>query len=78
MAWWAKRWLPRAVSAVAGISTIFPSTGPLSGAHFETPRQVFEVLANEWIQHTAPLWGADLTAADLLDSYDASVAAGSW
>jgi hypothetical protein len=78
MAWWTKRWLPRAVSAVAGISTIFPSTGPLSDAHHETPRQVFEVLANEWIQHTAPLWDSDLTAADLLDSYDASLAAGSW
>ena len=76
MAWWTQRWLPRAVDAVAAISTLFDSTDTLRSNNVGSPRQIFEVLATDWVRDVAPVWGSDVTAEDLLSRYDKSAAAG--
>jgi Methane/Phenol/Toluene Hydroxylase len=70
MAWWAQRWLPRAVDAVADISTLFDSTELLRTRPTETPRQLFESLATDWVRDVAPIWGSDVTMENLLGRYD--------
>lgn len=76
MAWWTRRWLPRTVDAIAGISTLFESTDILRTKPVETPRQIFEALATDWLRDVAPVWSSDVTADDLLALYDKSLAAG--
>jgi hypothetical protein len=76
MAWWARRWLPRAVNAVAGISGLFASTDVLRMFAVD-PRQVFETVAAEWIQDVASVWESDVAIEDLLGLYDRGAAAGS-
>jgi methane/phenol/toluene hydroxylase len=70
MAWWAQRWLPRAVDAVADISALFDSTELLRTSQTETPRQLFESLATDWVRDVAPTWGSDVTMENLLGLYD--------
>jgi Methane/Phenol/Toluene Hydroxylase len=64
MAWWTRRWLPRAVEATAAISTLFD----------ESPRQIFESVAADWVKDIATVWDSDLTTEDLVALYDKGVA----
>lgn len=63
MAWWTRRWLPRAIDAVADFSSFL-----------ESPRETFEVLAADWTRDFAPIWGSDVTTTDLIDLFDKSAA----
>ena len=63
MAWWTRRWLPRAIDAVADFSSFL-----------ESARETFEVLAADWTRDFAPIWGSDVTTTDLIDLFDKSVA----
>jgi hypothetical protein len=76
MAWWARRWLPLAVDAVADISALFESTELLRNDDALAPRQIFEAVANDWVEKFAPIWGSDLTRDDLLGLYDGRAAGG--
>jgi hypothetical protein len=70
MAWWTRRWLPRAVDAVADFSALFESTDILRNRPIESPREIFESVAADWIRDIAPVWGSDVTVEDLLALYD--------
>jgi Methane/Phenol/Toluene Hydroxylase len=76
MGWWTRRWLPRAVDAVAGLSGLFASTERLRSGDGESPRAIFETVAADWVTDFASLWDSDVEAADLLELYDRSTAAG--
>jgi hypothetical protein len=64
------------VDAIAGISALFESTDILRTNPIETPRQIFEALATDWLRDIVPVWGSDVTADDLLALYDKSSTAG--
>jgi Methane/Phenol/Toluene Hydroxylase len=70
MSWWAKRWLGRAITAVADIAILFDATEILRNADLDSPRTIFETVATDWLSDIAPIWGTDLTIEDLLGVYD--------
>ncbi|BBY79992.1 toluene hydroxylase [Mycolicibacterium pulveris] len=70
MAWWARRWLPRAVAAVADIAVLFDATEAAQRPGVQSARQVFDTLAGEWARDLAPIWESELTARHLLELYD--------
>ncbi|MFV1362721.1 toluene hydroxylase [Mycolicibacterium elephantis] len=70
MAWWARRWLPRAVAAVADIAALYDATGAVQRFGVKPSRRIVETLAGEWVRDVAPIWESQLTAQDLLDAYD--------
>ncbi len=70
MAWWTRRWLPRALDAVAAASMLFDSTDILRSATGDAPRQKFESIAADWVSDVAPIWSSDVTVHDLLSLYD--------
>ncbi|WP_123029560.1 ferritin family protein [Mycolicibacterium stellerae] len=70
MAWWARRWLPRTVEAVANISNVYGSTEVLKNAAVDSPRRIFEMLAEDWVNEFASVWGSDITVQDVLEIYD--------
>lgn len=77
MGWWARRWLPRAVTAIAGLSGLFTSTAQLRDAPLPTARDIFATVAREWLDEFAPLWESDVGIDDLLDLYDRAATVGS-
>ena len=68
--WWTRRWLPRAIEAVADISPLFTATELLRSSHVVSPREIFEKVAAEWLSDYAPIWESKVTLDELLDAYD--------
>ncbi|MGV0792849.1 MmoB/DmpM family protein [Mycolicibacterium sp. XJ1819] len=76
MGWWTRRWLPRAVAAIAGLSGLFTATATLRGSASASPRDIFETAARDWLGEYGPLWASELTVDDLLQLYDRAPAVG--